>query len=634
MKKVLIVGNPNTGKSTLFNSLTKSDEHTGNWHGVTVNEKSKVIRLDNEEYEIVDLPGIYSLNTFSMEEDVSKNYILNNLDASILYIIDANNIKRNLYLLLQLLKLNLNIKVCINNYEYFKQYGGEIDLDKLKSILDCEIEIINAKNFKLTKDLFKFKKSNIFLEDNLKINENYKIIENICEKTIKINKNYIYGRSKLDKLILKPFIFVPTFIILIFIALFSIFFLIGPKLSDFLAFMLNIFIKTPTMHFLDNINMSSWIVRMFDEAIIGSVISICSFLPQICLLYGFLSVLEESGAISRIAFMLDDFFSKIGLNGKCVYTMLMGFGCNTTATFTSKNMADKNSHIKTALITPFMSCSAKLPIYSVIASAIFGVKKIWLIVALYLLGIVISLVLAKIYDKTILKSKNNDFLIEFPPLKFPDFKYILKSSIRTSKAFISKVFVIIFSMSVIIWLLSNVGTSFRFVETEKSILYCISNKISWLFKPIGLNSPYIVCTLIVGLVAKELILSSMLIFNKVTTTAMLVLSLQSIESSIYFTTASAISFLVFVLLYCPCVSNIAVLYKEIGKKYATIGLIVELLTAYFVSMIIYNLIIGNILISVLGVGLIFLTVFISTLLSNKFNDSIICTSCFNCDKCR
>lgn len=634
MKKIFIVGNPNTGKSTLFNSLTKSDEHTGNWHGVTVKEKSKVIKLNGEQYEFVDLPGLYSLNTYTLEEEVSKKFILNSVDANIVYLIDANNFKRNLYLLMQLLDMNINLKVCINNYDYFSKNGGHIDIKKLKEILNCEVEIINAKNIKLTKKFLNFTKINIKLKNNLKIYEIYEKINKICENTLKYNKNNIYGYSKIDKYILKGYIFVPLFVIFIFLILFLIFFLIGPVLSDLILIILNIFIKSPIIIFLKSINCASWVVRVFDEAIFSSVVTICSFLPQVCLLYIFLSGLEDSGVISRMAFMLDDYFSKIGLNGKCIYTMLMGFGCNTSATFTSKNMADKNSHIKTALITPFMSCSAKLPIYSVIAGAIFGVKDIWVIFILYLLGVVVALILANIYNKTILKSKTNDFFIEFPPLKHVSFKDIVLSSFKTSKHFISKVFGIIFSMSVIIWIVSNIGFNLRFASASNSILYLISKKIAWIFKPLGLNNPYIICTLLVGLVAKELIVSSMLIFNKVSTTSTLMVSLKMLESPIYFTPALAISFLVFVLLYSPCISNIAVLYKEVGKKYATIGILVEFIVAYIISMLAYNLLSGNFvsaLISILVVGIIIFSV---TYTLKRIRKIGVCTNCLRCNNCK
>lgn len=634
MKKIFIVGNPNTGKSTLFNSLTKSDEHTGNWHGVTVKEKSKVIKLGDEEYEIFDLPGLYSLNTFSFEEEVSVKQILNNQETNIIYIIDANNFKRNMYLLLQLMELKINLKICINNYKIFEKNGGSIDIKKLKEILNCEIEIINAKNQKVTKKFFNFTKINKNIKNLNNIEEKYKFIENIDKNTVKYDKNKVYGQSKIDKWILKGYIFIPLFIILIFFSLSFIFFLFGPVLSNLLSVLLNFFVKSPTIYFLKSINCSGVIIRIFDDAIFSSVLTICSFLPQVCLLYIFLSILEESGLISRIAFMLDDFFSKIGLNGKCVYTLLMGFGCNTSATFTSKNMSDKNSQIKTALITPYMSCTAKLPIYTVVATAVFGVKNFWVILGLYLLGIIVALLLAKIYDKTILKSKADDFLIEFPQLKFPNVKDIFHSSFKTSKQFISKVFGIIFSMSVIIWLLSNIGFNFRFCSTEHSILYLISQKISWLFKPLGLNSPYIICTLLVGLVAKELIVSSMLIFNRVSTSAMLVGSLILADSSISFNIATGLSFLVFVLLYSPCVSNIAVLYKEIGKKYATIGILVEFVLAYLISMLVYNIVRGNLvncLISLLVAGVV---VFSVLYLIIKAKKGQMCGSCLHCNKCK
>lgn len=652
MEKILIVGNPNTGKSTLFNSLTKSEEHTGNWHGVTVDAKSKIVKLEGVSYEFYDLPGLYSLDCYTMEEQVSKDFILNNVTAKILFCADANTLERNIFLLTQLLDLGFNVKLLINNYSYFSKRGGKIDTTSLSKSLKCEVVIIDARKQKLTKELIKFKdektiKFSSEKYENLKslldkkrdTIERYKKIENILNSSRIIPQNDIYGQSKADKFLFKPLIFILLFALGFFLILYLTFFLIGPKISSGLASIINIIIVQPSLYFLKSINAPNFVMKLFDEGIFSAGITICSFLPQICLLYLFLTILEESGLISRFAFILDDSLTKIGLNGKIVYTMLMGFGCNTTACYTAKNMADKNSKVKSALITPFMSCTAKLPVYTVVATAILGTKNFLLIIGLYLLGIIVALVLAGIYEKTILKSKNDTFLLEFPPLRFPSFSLIFKSSIKTSKMFISKVFGVIFSMSVVIYLLKNLTFSFRLTENvENSMLYNISRLILPIFKPLGIRSPELVATLVIGLVAKELIVSTMLIFNKVSTTQGLIKSIAIAYSPISFSLASGISFLILVLLYSPCVSTVAVMFKEIGKKYTILGLVVQFGVAYFLATLCYQLMIGNFvmfLIWLLALFIIFLSFkfLYKKIKSQKCVNSSTCNSCpHHCQK--
>lgn len=670
LQKIFIVGNPNTGKSTLFNNLTKSDEHTGNWHGVTVEAKSKIIKVDNNDFEVFDLPGLYSLNTFSFEEEVAKKTLLDCQNAKIIYIVDANTIERNLYLLMQLKDYNFDIKVVVNNYDYFVNQGGEIDVKKLSKCLGVECIIFNAKKDKCDKDFWvfgdkKFDNSTLKVEDNCKTIKNckeilsddissigepntknlrmdtnspekiYGSIKEICNQCVKTKNDFVYGKSKKDKIILNPIFFAISFVIGMFLCLYTIFFLLGPKLSSGITFVLNSIVKFPLLFCLKKITSNNFVLALFDEGIMSACLAVCSFLPQVCLLYIFLSVLENSGLISRFAFMLDDFLSKLGLNGKCVYTMLMGFGCNTSATVTAKNMPDKNSRTKTVMITPFMSCTAKLPIYSVILSAVLGASNVFVIAGLYLLGIAVAVLIAIVLEKTILPSRSSNFLIEFPPLKAPELGDVMKTSAKSSKQFLSKVFGIIVSMSIVVWILSNVSFSFKYTgEYESSILFLISGKFNAIFRPLGFSSQAIVCTLIVGLVAKELIVSTMMIFNHKTSLADLIYSLTLPASLICFNFASAMSFLVFVLLYVPCISNFAVMIKEIGWKYSLISLASQFSLAYILSFITFNLF--NFNVSNLMIGAVVLSGLILILCKcnhKKTHKTINCQSCNNCSMC-
>lgn len=694
MKKVIIIGNPNTGKTTLFNSLTKSNEHTGNWHGVTVNTFEKKVIFDGEEYLFVDTPGLYSLNTYTLEEKSALDIILQNKDAIFLYIVDANSIRRNLYMAMQLKELGINFNIIINNVDYFIKNSNKFDINKLQKNLKVKCIVVDAKKVKLNKNMLKFdEKTDLDYIQQTKVYEIKSILEkhhieeplfnaiNIleneeinlselnsseiffiknqfngdCQKFFKnryayidvslkdsviILSDYVYGKSKLDKLFLNKYLFFIIFLFMIFLSLYVTFFLIGPFLTNFFLKILNFTVRTPILSIIKIITSSQVVYEFFDEGVFTAGFSILSFLPQICLLYLFLSLLEDSGYLSRMAFMLDDFLYKLGLNGKSVYTMLMGFGCATTATLTAKNMSDKNAQIKTALLTPYMSCSAKLPVYSVIAGAVFGVKSIFVIFGLYLLGIIVAMILALVFEKTLLKSKKDDFLLEFPPMRKPSIKRIVYLAYFNAKQFVVRIFSIVFSVTVIIWILSNFTFSFTYTaNSNNSILYILSRGLAYLFVPLGLNNGNVVTALIVGFVAKELILSSIAISNGVSSNYhSLANSVLLPTSAVFFTKASALSFLVFCLLYTPCVSNLAVLNKEIGKKYTTLGVVIQFVLAYLIAFLTYRIALCNLsfidlcLITVI-VGTIFLSI---KIIINKLKNKTLflnCGMCSNCKKC-
>lgn len=643
MINVNLVGNPNTGKTTLFNSLTSSHEHVGNWHGVTVEEKSKCYKFKNEEINIVDLPGIYSMTSLSYEEKVACDYILKHKDRLIVNICDASNLQRNLYLTLGLMELGCHIILAVNQID--KRPICKINFSGLERLLNLRVVYINADNKKSVEKL-----NDAILEESKKLNNTYynlpyikkfnfndinKIVPNdtitfykikILEDDEEIKKKFnikksfsqvdkvateryryideiikntcgekqrIYGASKLDKILLNRYLALPIFICLIALSFYLTFFSLGAWLSDGLTFLLDKFVGQPLIDFLINVfGSDSWIIGLFQNAIIGGVGSILTFLPQVALLFFFLSLLEDSGYLSRVAFVFEDILGKVGLSGKSVYTLLMGFGCSTTAVLTARNMDDKNSKIKTGLLTPYMSCSAKFPIYAVLGGAFFGANNIWVIIGIYFLGVAVAILMSYIFEKTFLPSKKQSFILEFPPYRMMSFKRTFSLLWINVKLFVARVGTLIVAMNVIVWILSNFSFTFQYIVNTggESMLESLGKIFAPLFIPLGFNSWGLVSALIAGLVAKEVIVSSIAMFNGNGELSISALgqSLMDSSSAVYFVSgASVLSYLVFCLLYFPCLATTSVLIKEIGRKWTVIGVLLEFLVAYVVSMLVY-----------------------------------------------
>lgn len=686
MREILLIGNPNVGKSTLFNRLTKSSEHTGNFHGVTVEEKSKIVKTKTDEYKFVDLPGIYSLSVFSNEEEVSKDKILSKNIERIL-IVDANTIRRNLYLALELSELNLPFKIVINNYDYFLKRGNKLDVEKLNKNLGVVVKNINAKKVKLidfenellqekNQNLLKFHEKTLknakYLENFIKIVKNgtnldektiikalngiyenlnkndikfiqsllpeiikarYDYIDEVLQNVLNLKENYVYGASKADKFLLNPIVMILGFLLTFFLSIYVIFFLLGPWLSDELIGIINFIIINPIMNLLYSVTDNIWFLEFVSGGIFSSVITVLSFLPQVVLLYVFLTILEDSGLIARMCFVFDDFLSKLGLNGKSIYIMLLGLGCNTMATTATKNLNGKNLRIKSAILNPYISCMARLPIFVIIASAFFGSRAYFVVVGLYLLGLVVALIFAKILNKTILPTEAGELLLEFPPVKNIDLSHVMSSVKTNASDFTKRIFGVVVCVGMIVWILTHTASNFAFTEDiTKSVLYLIAGKISFIFAPIGLNSPAIICALVVGIMAKELIVSIFSISNSVATIPELIVSLAVSTSVINFTTASALSFLVFTLLYSPCMSTIAVIKKDYGSFAMWFCLISSFTIAYMLSFIVYSTMTYGIIhasISLIIIALIMVSI-IYLIKKIKTKKCLFCTK--NCNK--
>ncbi len=671
MTDVLLIGNPNVGKSTLFNSLTKSNAHTGNFHGVTIDAESKVIFIEKEEYKVTDLPGMYSLNSFSFEEEVSKNKVFELKDkASILVIVDACSLRKNLYLCLQLQELNIPFKILLNNYKEFSK-RNKLDIVKLEHLLGVEIEIINAKKIKATKELFEIKKykrelpylvdikqksSESLLKDDEfvglindwktevvekeekieKLKEEiviarYNYIDKILNDSLEYDKNFIYGLSKWDKFITNPFVSLIGFILMFFLSIYFVFFIVGAFFNDKLVFCFENFVSNPMMNTLYLITDNIWIIEFFRQGVFASISTILGFVPQIALLFIMLTMLEDSGLISRMCYSLDDMLTSVGLNGKAVYIILMGLGCNTMSSLISRDMNEKNLKIKTAILNPFVSCSARLPVFIIIASAFFGQLSFLVVSGLYLLGLVVLLITAYILNKTILPTKSNDMMLEFPPLRFIDFKHLLIEGLKSIRDFLKRITGIIISMGIIIFILSHTKFSLMYTDNVMdSILYLISSKLTFLFVPIGLNNAGIVASLIVGILAKELIVSTFSVCNNAIGEKELIASLTLSTSLICLNKASAISFLIFSLLYCPCISTLGVIKKETSSFYMWLTIIGGFVVAYLISMFIYLTLTKGIFVSLI-VGFIISLIFVSLIYLIK---KVKHNKCLTCNKCK
>ncbi|MGN0798217.1 MAG: ferrous iron transport protein B [Christensenellales bacterium] len=700
---VVFVGNPNVGKTTLFNKITNSFEHVGNWHGVTVEKKNKLLEYDGQKYNFVDLPGLYSTTSYSFEEQVSIDYLVSS-KGIIVNVCDANVLERNLLLTLELLEFGANPILAINFSNEMKKRKISYNYQLLSKMLGCKVvvcegnskqglisEFIQNKsqdvalpylkklpindvisiltpsqlsilNNRKTYIATKLLEQDEFVEGKLQLSEEQKIrlskitskadypvliakmrfehIGQILDKCQEMEKETTYGKFAIDKIILNKYLCLPIFLGLMFLIFNLTFSSVGAWLSDLLKIFIDSFIGLPITNFLIKINAPNWVVGLFSQGIIGGVGGLLSFIPQIVLLFFFLSLLEDSGYMSRLAFSFEEIFHKFGLSGKSIFTVLMSFGCTTTAVLTSRNLEDKNAKIKTAMLSSYMSCSAKLPIYAVIGGAFFGKGNILIIAGLYLLGIVAGLVMASFFNKKILKSGEYSFVLEFPPYRFPDFRRIVSVIYQNCKMFVTKVATILLSFSIIVWIMQNFTFKFEYIpngRSGRSMLEIIGEYLSYILRPIGLGNWGIAVSLLVGIMAKEMVVGTMAIINKVPTTTdfdkTLGSSFLASGFTIGFTPLTAVIMMIFSLLYMPCISTIAVMKKEIGRKWTFVSCITQFAVAYTICFVIYNLFSNKLLAQfIISFGVVFLIVSLfAWLRKRKTLGKIICSgSCTGC----
>ncbi|WPC39448.1 ferrous iron transport protein B [Clostridium sp. JS66] len=577
-----LLGNPNVGKTSLFNILTGSNQYVGNWAGVTVEKKEGY--LDNS-LKIVDLPGIYAMDTFSNEEKVSREFLLNGDADVIINIVDASNLDRNLYLTTQLKSFNKPIILVLNMVDVADSKGIKIDYSTLSKELNVTvIPIVASKGIgidhlkKMLLDghfLSQFTDNDFQFQDE---KETYAFINGILSKCFTMtSNNYVSPTDKIDKIVLNKFLAYPIFFAILILIFKFTFSWVGQPLSDELDAILN----SNLVPFLENVlsSTSPWFKSLLVGGILGGVGSVVIFLPVIMALFLGISILEDSGYMARAAFIMDKLMRKMGLSGKAFIPLVMSFGCSVPGIMSARTLESEKDRKLTALLVPLMSCNARLPIYAVFASAFFPAKQTGIIMSLYLLGIIISFIIGLLFKNTLFKKEEEPFIIELPEYKLPEFRNVILHTWDKGKGFLKKAGTIIFSMSILIWFLSNFNI-YGMTDINNSILSYIGKCISIIFKPLGFGDWQSSVSLLTGLMAKEAVIGTMGVIYG----GDLKLSLLH-----HFTPISAYAFLVFVLLYTPCISAVGAMKKEYGKNMAIFSVVYQFGLAWLVSFIVFRL---------------------------------------------
>ena len=634
-----LVGNQNCGKTTLFNALTGSNQHVGNFPGVTVDQKIGEIR-DEKGCSVVDLPGIYSLRPYTQEEIVSRDFILNEKPDGIINIVDATNIERNLYLTLQLLELRVPMVLALNMMDEVRANGGAIDVQKMSTALGIPVVPITAAKgegvSELTDQAIAAARGKVLpkvtdfcaddsavhrcihavihliadhadrigvparfcaaklieggddLADQLALDQNekellehcivqmetetgldrnaaladmrYTFIESVVDASvIKCHESREHARSvRIDKILTGRYTAIPTFLGIMLLTFYLTFDVIGQRLSDLLG--LGVDALTALVdRALTAYGINPVVHSLIIDGIFAGVGSVLVFLPIIVTLFFFLSILEDTGYMARVAFVMDKPLRRIGLSGRSIVPMLIGFGCSVPAIMATRTVSSDRDRKMTILLTPYMSCSAKISIYAFFTAAFFPAHRAFVMISLYLLGILIGILAALIMNKTAFRGKPVPFVMELPNYRMPGLKSVALLLWEKAKDFLQRAFTVIFLATIIIWFLQSFDTRLNVVsDSAQSLLALIGKGIAPIFAPLGFADWRCATSLISGFIAKESVVSTLEVLLGGTAIASL------------FTTRSAASFLVFTLLYTPCVAAVATIRRELNSTFKTV----------------------------------------------------------------
>lgn len=656
-----LAGNQNCGKTTLFNQLTGSNQHVGNFPGVTVDRKDGKIKGHSNTL-VTDLPGIYSMSPYSSEEIVTRNFVLNEHPKGIINIVDATNIERNMYLTMQLIELGIPMVLALNMMDEVRSNGGMVLVEEMEQILGIPVVPISAsKNDGIDELVEKLiyvakyqakpgredfcgsdkageavrscinkiieiikedaKKSQIpvrfaasklaegdcLILDRLALSEiqekeieeaicemerergldraaaiadmRFEFVEKLCDATFvkpKVSKEHIRS-ANIDKILTGKFTAIPTFILIMTAIFYLTFNIVGAFFQDILATLIE-YIKVGVDGLLVSMKVNEALHSLIIDGIFEGVGSVLSFLPIIVTLFFFLSLLEDSGYMARIAFVMDKLLRKIGLSGKSIVPMLIGFGCSVPGIMASRTLPSERDRKMTILLTPFMSCSAKLPIYAFFIAAFFPENGGLVMVGLYFTGIIVGIIIACIFKATVFKGDAQAFVMELPNYRMPGAKNVLHLLWEKARDFIQKAFTVIFIATIVIWFLENFDMHLHMItDSQNSILAVLAGYIAPIFKPLGFGNWQVCVALISGFMAKESVVSTLTVLFG--TTAALTNML---------TPLAAMSLLVFCLLYTPCAAAIATVKRELGGKMAFIVVIMQCVIAWLVAFIVHT----------------------------------------------
>ncbi len=647
--KIALVGNQNSGKTTLFNLLTGTNQKIGNWPGVTIERKTGIIKYLN--CELIDLPGIYSLSPYTMEEEISRKYIIQEKPDIIINIVDSTSLERSLYLTTQLMELNIKVIIVLNMVDRLEKKGIYIDKDKLSKEIGTDVveisalkntgidELINIiKNCNIKsyeKEIFESNIENEIIKVRIKYNVNrfeaIKILESdklyskyqtqdikklreYLETTYKMDTEELFaskryefiGRlkekvtnvkpaeenisDKLDKIFLNKIVAFPIFIVIMFLVYYLSVGVVGSSSTDFVTNLIDKFGQTTRMFLLQS-GASNWIVSLVVDGIITGVGAVLGFVPQLIILFLCISILETTGYMSRITFLLDKFFRKFGLSGEAIIPFIVGLGCSVPGIMIARVIKEEKEREAAIILTPFIPCSAKLPIIAMFSGYFFGDKSGLVSASLYFLAIAIILISAFFIKKFFTKGMGTSFVSELPEYKLPSLKYIVKDVSDKVKEFVKRAGTIILTCSIIVWFLLSFSWKLEYaVNIENSILASIGKTISFVFYPIlGTFSWEAAVSAIQGLVAKEQVISSMNIIAGLGKDLSSSLSIFNSETFSFFTKPSAYAFMAFNLFSAPCFGAIGAMKRELGSTKKTLKAIAFQITlAWILASIIFN----------------------------------------------
>ena len=630
MINVALFGNPNVGKTTVFNLLTGSNQYVGNWPGVTIDKKEGFLGKD---IKIVDLPGIYAMDTFSNEEKVSKEFLETGDVDVIVNIVDASNLSRNLYLTTQLMEFNKPIVILLNMLDVAESKGIYIDSDNLSKELGVTVVPIIAKKKNGVDKISLAIKNSVNKTVNYDINfgnevQTYKKLEDILSRCTKINSDKKISISdKIDNIILNPILAYPIFIGALLLLFKFTFDWVGGPLQEGLGTLIETYISSPINDML--VNSSPWFRSLIVDGILGGVCGTLPFFPLIFTLFFGISLFEDSGYMSRAAFLMDNIMRKVGLSGKAFIPMVMGLGCSSPAIMATRTLESEKDRKITALISPLMTCGAKLPIYAAFVAIFFPKNAALVTTSLYLLGIVVAILVALVLNRTSFKNDIEPFILELPEYKLPTLSALLKNTWNKSKGFLIRVVTVMFAMSVAIWLLSSFNFNGFTENMNDSFLAYLGKLIAPLFAPLGFGDWRASVSILTGLGAKEIVISTMEVLYG---------NLDKVLPTV-FTGVTAYGFLVFSALYTPCIASLATMRKEYGNKMMMISLSYQFLLAWIVAFIfntVASLFLGNsasIEYIVGGVIVVVAIVILFKMFTKKSNGCSSCSSCPSGESC-
>ena len=624
MINVALFGNPNVGKTTVFNLLTGSNQYVGNWPGVTIEKKEGYL---NDNIKIVDLPGIYAMDTFSNEEKVSKSYLENEDVDVIVNVVDASNLDRNLYLTTQLMKYNKPIILLLNMVDLADAKGIKTDYDKLAKELNVTILPIIAKKKSGLENIEKVIENCSKQKVNYSIDfgdetSTYKKLEEIisnCSKAPIESKESISDR--IDNIMLNPILAYPLFIGILLLLFKFTFDWVGGPLQEGLTGIIETYVMTPMDGLLAN--SSEWFRSLIIDGVLGGIAGTLPFFPLIFTLFFGISLFEDSGYMSRAAFLMDKIMSKVGLSGKAFIPMVMGLGCASPAIMATRTLESEKDRKITALISPLMTCGAKLPIYALFVAIFFPKNEALITTSLYLLGIVVAILVALVLNKTVYKTEAEPFVLELPEYKIPTLSALLKNTWNKSKGFLIRVVTVMFAMSVVIWFLSSFNFAGFTENMNESFLAGFGKILTPIFAPLGFKDWRISVALLSGLGAKEIVVNTMIVLFG---------NLHQVLPTV-FTGVTAYSFLIFSALYTPCIASLATMRKEYGNKMMMISLSYQFLLAWVVAFIfntIDNLFLGNSSSIEYIIGGVIVIIAILILFRMFTKKSKGCSSCSSC----